>query len=422
MESQGQGLGAPADFTPQSFHTLPSSATTNYSDLPAVDNELGFDIDISFWVNHDAPIVSNESTPAHVIGKLPADSKRPSPAPSSESETSQTLGDGGFADIFAAQDAAQSHQAAPAVQTAQAKQPTSPYDQSQRNSYEGYNGLAPPSYQTQTSSSTEQLTIEQIDAQAALLFPPYEGAWEQPQSQQIATDFDFGGLLGLNGPGGYDNTQMGYNGNGFGQIGFFGNGNGQMTVTPDQLIHSLQTTPDTGSISLPPSDGSVGMKRSASDDTVDSHGSTSGQPAKKRGRPAKVLDSAQSAASPLPKTKRQSSKPSVAKPKAVVPQKYLKDGSAQAALGMTEDEILTFPDFDALLLAVAPDLKDRAITFGQVIENGRRQAAESAQQTRAAKESKLNDLTAEVARLRQGYQQLLALGRITAEEAQAFIQ
>ena len=169
-------------------------------------------------------------------------------------------------------------------------------------------------------------------------------------------------------------------------------------ISPDQLSSSLESTPDFPTSDLP------NVKRKMSES------SSSSQP-KKRGRPSKTTLTASS--SPCIKPKRQASKPTVAKPKAVVPQKYLRDGTAQSALGMSEEKILAFPDFDALLLEVPADLQTRAVEFGQLIENGRRQAAESAQMNRAAKDAKLNGLADKVQRMEAGIRQLFQQGVIS---------
>jgi len=177
-------------------------------------------------------------------------------------------------------------------------------------------------------------------------------------------------------------------------------------ISPAQLSSSLESTPDFPTSELP------NMKRKMSDS------SSSSQP-KKRGRPSKTTFTA--ASSPPIKPKRQSSKPTVAKPKAVVPQKYLRDGTAQAALGMSEEQILAYPDFDTLLIDVRADLQARAIEFGQSVENGRRQAAESAQMIRAAKDAKLNGLADRVHGMEATARQLLDQGVLTPAQFKLFV-
>lgn len=183
------------------------------------------------------------------------------------------------------------------------------------------------------------------------------------------------------------------------------------TISPDQLSTSLEGTPVSVTSELP----ATAMKRKFSESSADTT-----QP-KKRGRPPKnpSLDLVHTPLTPKPK--RQATKPSVAKPKAVVPQKYLRDGSAQATLGMTEAQILSYPDFDALVLAVAPGLRDQAIRFGELIEHGRRQAAESAQSNRAAKDAKLNALADEVQRLKDGFMDLYNKGLIDDQTLRKFV-
>jgi hypothetical protein len=181
-------------------------------------------------------------------------------------------------------------------------------------------------------------------------------------------------------------------------------------ISPAQLSSSLESTPDLSTSELPNVE-LPNVKRKMSDS------SSSSQP-KKRGRPSKTTFTA--ASSPGVKPKRQSSKPSVAKPKAVVPQKYLRDGTAQAALGMSEEQILAYPDFDTLLVDVRAELQSRAVEFGQLVESGRRQAAESAQQNRAAKDAKLNGLADRVHSMEATARQLLDQGILTQAQYQLF--
>jgi hypothetical protein len=197
----------------------------------------------------------------------------------------------------------------------------------------------------------------------------------------------------------------------------------QSTISPTSLsFASLQSTPDLFTSDLPPT-GQL-MKRKAS---ADSEGS---EPKKKRGRPCKTLSADSGIVTPLlPKQKRQPAKPSVAKPKAVVPAKYIKDGTAEAALGMTAEQIQSFPDFESLLLAISPENKDRAVLFGEQIERGRKLAADAAQQMRHAKEEKMSGLEEEN-RLLKGVNEnmkdrFLALfnqGRISQDEFLEFTQ
>jgi hypothetical protein len=179
-------------------------------------------------------------------------------------------------------------------------------------------------------------------------------------------------------------------------------------ISPAQLTSSLQSTPDIPLVELPT------MKRKMSESSETSL-------PKKRGRPCKnpLVDA--SSTSPLVKPKRQASKPTVAKPKAVVPQKYLRDGTAQDILGMSEEKILAFPDFETLMLEVPAHLQTRAEDFGRLIENGRRQAAESAQMNRAAKDAKLNGLADKVQRMEAGFRQLLQQGLITEAMYRQFV-
>lgn len=184
------------------------------------------------------------------------------------------------------------------------------------------------------------------------------------------------------------------------------------TISPSQLSTPLEGTPASVFAELPAIPTSAQMKRKFSESSAD----TTQQP-KKRGRPRKDASAdmlVSTIATPAPK--RQSSKPSVSRPKAVVPEKYFRDGSAQAALGMTKEQILDFPDFETLQRAVSPAHAESAAAFGELMEQVRLKAAESAQAARSAKDAKLVGLQSEIERLKAGFLELLTRGAIDEQE------
>ena len=94
-----------------------------------------------------------------------------------------------------------------------------------------------------------------------------------------------------------------------------------------------------------------------------------------------------------------SGKPSTARPKSVVPEKYFKDGSAQAILGMTVDQITAYPTFEELLKKVAPALRLAATEFGERIKENRDKAKDAAKKSRDERRQKIDSLEKTVAEL-----------------------
>ncbi|WVQ82464.1 hypothetical protein IAT38_004593 [Cryptococcus sp. DSM 104549] len=82
-------------------------------------------------------------------------------------------------------------------------------------------------------------------------------------------------------------------------------------------------------------------------------------------------------------------KPSTDRPKSVVPAKFLKDGSAQAILGMTIPEIMSFPTFEELLKKVQPSLLEGAKDFGEKIADNRDKAKDAAKKSRDERRAKI---------------------------------
>jgi len=94
-----------------------------------------------------------------------------------------------------------------------------------------------------------------------------------------------------------------------------------------------------------------------------------------------------------------SGKTSTARPKSVVPEKYFKDGSAQAITGMTVEQITSFPTFEELLKKVAPALQAGAAEFGERIKENRDKAKDAAKKSREERRQKIDSLEATVAQL-----------------------
>lgn len=84
------------------------------------------------------------------------------------------------------------------------------------------------------------------------------------------------------------------------------------------------------------------------------------------------------------------------RPKSVVPEKYLKDGSAQTILGMTADVIQSFPTFEELLKVVSPELYAGAKEFGDRIKENRDKAKDAAKKSRDEKRNKIESLESTV--------------------------
>ncbi|WRT64429.1 uncharacterized protein IL334_001361 [Kwoniella shivajii] len=84
-----------------------------------------------------------------------------------------------------------------------------------------------------------------------------------------------------------------------------------------------------------------------------------------------------------------SGKPSTARPKSVVPEKFLKDGSAQAILGMDINQIQSYPSFDMLLKDVEASRVAAAKDFGERIADNRDKAKDAAKKSRDERRAKI---------------------------------
>jgi len=128
--------------------------------------------------------------------------------------------------------------------------------------------------------------------------------------------------------------------------------------------------------------------------------------------------------------------PAHARPKSVVPDKFLKNGTAQKILGMAEQEIKGYAQFsDILQVLVGTDRYDEAVKFGTQLEEIRLQGRDAAKKSRDEKRQQkeaLMKLQAELdheraatkARNEQVASQLAKLvgaGLLTREQAAAVI-
>ncbi len=96
---------------------------------------------------------------------------------------------------------------------------------------------------------------------------------------------------------------------------------------------------------------------------------------------------------------KKAGKSSTARPKSVVPEKYLKDGSAQTMLGMSVDQIQSFPTFEELLKMVSSSLRPGAAEFGERIKENRDKAKDAAKKSRDERRAKIDSLEKTVAEL-----------------------
>jgi hypothetical protein len=111
-----------------------------------------------------------------------------------------------------------------------------------------------------------------------------------------------------------------------------------------------------------------------------------------------------------------------------VPEKYFKDGTAQAITGMTMEQILAFPTFEQLLKAVSPELRAGAADFGERIADNRDKAKDAAKKSREERKAKIESLETTVQELEdkvKGMQGVLmglvARGVLRVDEVKAFM-
>ncbi|WVO13316.1 hypothetical protein L204_100929 [Cryptococcus depauperatus] len=120
-----------------------------------------------------------------------------------------------------------------------------------------------------------------------------------------------------------------------------------------------------------------------------------------------------------------------ARPKSVVPEKFLNDGSAEAALGMPIAEIQSFPSFEELLKKVHPDNYQKARAFGEKITKNRDKAKHAAKRSRDQRRAKIEraeilekqteELQGQIEGMKTLLSQLVKSGAISRETVQAYI-
>ncbi|WVQ79146.1 hypothetical protein IAT38_001242 [Cryptococcus sp. DSM 104549] len=122
---------------------------------------------------------------------------------------------------------------------------------------------------------------------------------------------------------------------------------------------------------------------------------------------------------------------STARPKSVVPEKFLNDGSAEAALGMSVAEIQSFPTFEELLKKVHPSRFARAKKFGEKIAKNRDKAKNAAKRSRDQRrakiekaevlEKKTEELEAQVGNMKSLLMQLVERGVVGKDVVSAYL-
>lgn len=114
-------------------------------------------------------------------------------------------------------------------------------------------------------------------------------------------------------------------------------------------------------------------------------------------------------------------KVSTTRPKSVVPEKFLNDGSAELALGMSVTKIQSFPTFEELFKHVQPCQYSRAKSFGEKIARNRikaKNAAKRSRDQRRAKIERVEDLEKRIEELKMQVEQMkLLLGRLVISGA-----
>lgn len=121
-------------------------------------------------------------------------------------------------------------------------------------------------------------------------------------------------------------------------------------------------------------------------------------------------------------------KPSTARPKAVVPEKYMKNGEAQAITGMTTEQILSFPNWGALMECVDEAHRAGAEVFGKMITENRDKAKWAAKKSRDERKAKVetlegqvDELQAKIAEMRGVMLSLVGRGAVSLADVEAYI-
>ena len=203
----------------------------------------------------------------------------------------------------------------------------------------------------------------------------------------------------------------------------------------ESLFGALPTTVEPSALVSPPL-GEPSLKRKISD------ASTESTPAVKRprGRPPKSrssldsplkrsvkrlkLDTPASLAISLVADSEPSSpklttsgKASTARPKSVVPERYLRDGTAQRTLGMDSEQIAKYPTFEDLLKAVEPSKQAAAAELGAKIADQRDKAADAAKKSRDERRAKIDTLEQKVSDLTRLLSSIASRGGLSASES-----
>jgi len=112
-----------------------------------------------------------------------------------------------------------------------------------------------------------------------------------------------------------------------------------------------------------------------------------------------------------------SGKPSTARPRSVVPERYLRDGTAQKILGMDLDQIAKYPSFEDLLKDVEPSKRAAAAELGAKIADQRDKAADAAKKSRDERKAKIDTLEGKVSDLTRLLRSIAARGGLTSTES-----
>ncbi|EKC97499.1 hypothetical protein A1Q2_08236 [Trichosporon asahii var. asahii CBS 8904] len=121
-------------------------------------------------------------------------------------------------------------------------------------------------------------------------------------------------------------------------------------------------------------------------------------------------------------------KPSTARPKAVVPEKYMKNGEAQAITGMSTEQILSFPNWAALMECVDDAHRAGAEVFGKMITENRDKAKWAAKKSRDERKAKVetlegqvDELQGKIAEMRGLLLSLVGRGAVSLADVEAYI-
>ena len=112
-----------------------------------------------------------------------------------------------------------------------------------------------------------------------------------------------------------------------------------------------------------------------------------------------------------------SGKASTARPKSVVPERYLRDGTAQRTLGMDSEQIAKYPTFEDLLKDVEPSKQAAAAELGAKIADQRDKAADAAKKSRDERRAKIDTLEQKVSDLTRLLSSIASRGGLSSSES-----